>query len=505
MEIASLDPIRQTNNWEYMTAVNVYDTLVFPDPEKKVVPWIAESWEVSPDKTSYTFKLKHGVPFHDGKEITSADVAFSMQRLLAMSGPIANYFKSIDAERIETPDPYTVRFNLKAPDPAFMQALFLFKILNKDLLLANKAEGKYGEYGDYGAKFLQSHDAGSGPYKVVDFRPSEAVVLERFADYPFSKAGSGTPESVRILTIPEVVTIAAKLKGGELDVGTVSIPTQVQKQLASDERFVVERDPQPTPWFVVMNNAKPPLDDPHVRRAVAYAYDANTVTKFILGGGEELRGPVPPQLLGKCEGITRYDFSLEKAKQELAQSKYTPEQLKAFEMDIAAVAGSERFKNIALLLSTNLKKIGLNAQVKAVRWSDITAAQTKPETAFNFVVYYDTAKVPHPNQFLTYYTKKGWGASYPPGGIYYDNPKVTALIQQANDANDPAESQKLVCEAVKLIAEDSPSVFSHVDVRQFPHWRYVKGFKADAGAMFFDLRFDRFSLDAADPLLKQAR
>ncbi len=499
MEIASLDPIRPTNNWEQVVAVNVYDPLVFPDPEKKVIPWIAESWQISDGGLTYTFKLKKGIPFHDGTELTSADVAFSMQRLKTVGGPIASYFQNVDISKISAPDPLTVQFGLKKADPAFLQTLFLLYIVNKKLVTANQAPGNYGEFGDYGAAFLQANSAGSGPFKVLRYRASEMVELGRFESYPFTTWTAKNPEKVQLQIFPELVTIATKLKSGELDIGTVSLPTQVQRQLAADNRFVVERHTQPTPWFVVMNNSRPPLDDVHVRRAIAYAYDSKTVTKYILGGGEELRGPVPAQLLGGCEGVRIYEFDMEKAKAELAQSKYSAEQLGAFQMEIAAVAASERFKNIALLLSTNLKKLGIKTQVKAVRWSDITAAQTKPETAFDFVVYYESPKVPHPNQILTYYTKAGWGGAYPPGGMYYDNPVVTDLIKKAGSAANTDESNRLLCDAVRQIAEDSPSIFSHVDVRQLPHWRYVKGFRGFVGATPFDLRFNSLEIDSSDP------
>ena len=505
MEIASLDPIRPTNNWETMLAANVYDTLVYPDAEKKVLPWIAESWQLSDEGKTYTFKLKTGVPFHDGTPVTSDDIAFSMRRMLALGGPIAGYFRNIEVDKIAAPDTQTISFTLKKPDPAFLQTLFMFKIVNKALILKNKAEGSHGEFGDYGARFLQANSAGSGPFMVTEYRPSEVAELTRFDRYPFTKWGPKNPGKVRIMIFPELVTIATKLRSGELDIGSISIPAQVQRQLAQDNRFVVERHPQPTAWFVVMNNSKPPLDDLHVRRAVAHAYDRRTVIDHILGGGEELRGPVPAQILSGCEGVGVYEFDMDKAKAELAKSKYSAAELGKFRLEIAAVAASERFKNIALLLSTNLKKLGINAQVKAVRWTDITAAQTKPETAFNFVVYYESARVPHPSQILTYYTKSGWGGAYPSGGMYYDNPKVTELIQRANGIGDPAEAQRYFCEAVRLIVEDCPAVFSHIDVRQFPHARYVTGFRAFAGATPFDLRFNTYEIDASDTAYRPSR
>lgn len=499
MEIGSLDPVYQTNNWEYMTVANVYDSLVWPDREQGVKPWVAESWTISEDARTYTFRIKPGVPFHDLTEVTAEDVAFSFKRMMDLAGPAASNFRSLTADGVSVVDDRTVAVTLTEPDSAFLKALLTFKIVNKDLIMANLGKGSYGDFGDYGVEYLRTHDAGSGPYRATDIRLSDYVQLERFVEYPFTTWTEQTPASVRISTVPEMATIATMLRAGEIDVASWSLPITVQNQIAQDQRFIMQRDLLPTAWFVIMNNSKPPLDDPAVRRAVAMAYDSNTVTQHILGGGGPLAGPVPASMLGTCEGIPAYQFDIEAAKAELAKSKYSAEELAGFSMDIAAVAGSERFKNIALLLSTNLNKIGLKAEVQSVRWTDIGQAQTTPETAYDFVVFYDGAKVPDPNVFLTYYTPKGFGDAFPPGGMYYENPEVTKLIETGIQSTDVAVQQNSYCAAVKLIAADSPSVFSHTDERQVSRWAYVNGFGDNEGALFFDLRFENWTMDTASP------
>jgi peptide/nickel transport system substrate-binding protein len=125
---------------------------------------------------------------------------------------------------------------------------------------------------------------------------------------------------------------------------------------------------------------------------------------------------------------------LEKAKTYLKKSKYTPDQLKQFTLDIAAVSGSERFKKIALLAASNLAEIGLQGKVKPMRWTDICEAQVKPETAASLVVCYQSAKVPHAQDYMVYYTPEGWHTPVPAGGMYYENPKVTELVDKAKNA-----------------------------------------------------------------------
>ena len=505
MEIASVDPSKSTNNWEWIVALNIYDPLLFPDPDpkKKLKPWIAESWTVSPDGKTYTFRLKRGLKFHDGSEITAEDVAFSMERLVTTGGAVGTQFKMIKPGSTKVVDEYTVAFNLAHKDPAFLARMTIFRILNKNLVLKNKAPGKFGEYGDFGEKFLTTNDAGSGSYKVVSMKHGDRLVLEKFQDYSLAKWGPNSLDRITIFMIPEIVTIAAKFEKGEVDLGIWSLPPKTLEGWRKNPNFVVKDDVAAVTWYLVMNNKKPPFDDLYVRKAVSYAFDYNTMMNSILGGGRRSTGPVPIGVFGHSDDIFQYNRELNRAKEMLKKSKYTPAQIGQFNIEIAAVAGSERFKKVALLAANNLAEIGLQGQVKAVRWTDICQAQKTPETAYPMVVFYQSATIPHPLYFLMFFTKEGWGTAYPPGGMYYDNPKVTELIGKANEIQEPEKQDDYYIEAQKLIVEDAPILFTHYDLRSTPFWRYLKGYIAPAGANFYEFWLHRFYMDINDDLYKK--
>ena len=97
-----------------------------------------------------------------------------MRRVLTLPGLVGGYLRNVDKDRIEVVDPHTVRFNLKEVDPTFIRALVNLKIVNGKLLMANKAEGQYGEFGDYGVKYLQNKDAGPAPITSPTSRPARA-------------------------------------------------------------------------------------------------------------------------------------------------------------------------------------------------------------------------------------------------------------------------------------------------------------------------------------------
>lgn len=503
--IPNLDPAQLTNDITWVLGANLYDTLIFPDAKKDYIPWLAESWKVSGDGLKYTFYLKKGVPFHDGTEVTAEDVAFSMDRLVTMKeSTLRLNFKFIKPGTTKVLDKYTVEFNLAKRAPEFMASLVIFKVLNKEVVLKNKEQGNYGEFGDYGLKYLVTNDAGSGPYMAVEHKHGNYLKMNRFGAYPFRQWKPNSIDLVAIYVIPEAVTEVTKLKLGELDMGEWGLPSKLLRDLQKNENFIVSEDLVDDGMYLcTMNNKKPPLDDPYVRKAMAHAFNVELVMNEILEGGKRVHGPLPERMRGGCTDIVFYPYDLEKAKEMLKKSKYTAEELKKFEMEFAPVANYEAYTKMALMLASDLKKIGLTLKIVPSTWVSICQHAQKPETAFHFAMQTQSAKVPHPLQNLTYFTEELWGSAYPMGGMYYSNPKVTEAINMANNSPAVEEQRKYYCAAQRLIAEDSPIIFSHSPLRLFPFWRYVKGYEYPVGAAFFQLRFDRFTMDTEDPMFKK--
>lgn len=504
MHIPSIDPIYQTNNWEYAVSNNIYDSLIYPDPDPNNLakPWIGESWKISEDVKTYTFKLRKGLKFHDGSEITAEDVAFSMYRQQTLGGAIASNFKEIKPGSTKVIDKYTVAFNLEKPNPSFLASLFLFKILNKNLLVKNKEAGPDPNYGDFGKKWIDTHDAGSGPYKVAKRLHGDRLILEQFKDYTLRPWQKKSIQKVTIYIIPEIVTIATKMRKGEIDLADWTLPPGKMKELDDFEGVKVYYSPIDTSWFIILNNKKPPLDDIFVRKAMAHAFDYDVVINDILVGGKRSKGPVPYGIAGHNNDVPIYTHDLKKAKEFIKQSKYSAKELAGMELELAAVAGSERFHNIALLAAANWIEIGLNVKIKDLRWADICQNQAKPETAFHAVVFYQSGNIPHPHQFLLFYTPAGWGTAYPPGGIYYDNPMVTEALNKAQIATSMEEQYKYYKEAQAYIVDDYPSLFLHNTLMAQPIWRYVKGYTMPSGAFYYQLRFDTYTMDVEDKYYK---
>jgi peptide/nickel transport system substrate-binding protein len=315
---ATFDPAKARDETELMSVINTYDPLVYPSKDG-VMPWVAERWESNEDATEWTFYIRKGIKFHSGRELTAEDVAFSMERALAIKAGFSFLWIDI-VDRVEVVDKYTVRFYLKEPYAEFPATLAVFFIVDKETVLANIRDGPFGEFGDYGQEWLAENDAGSGPYRVVKFERGKEIVFEKFDDY-WAGWREGAPDRVIVRVVGEQATLVSMLRKGEVDMVEQWLPADIFEQLKKEPGIVVKEDPTAQLFFVSMHNKKAPFDDVNVRLAVAHAVDYESIINFVFKGGVQAEGPVPLIAPGHCP-VFKPSFDLEKAKEYLAKSKY---------------------------------------------------------------------------------------------------------------------------------------------------------------------------------------
>jgi ABC-type transport system substrate-binding protein len=245
----TLDPGIHVDETESFHVMNIYEPLVWPAKGGAPQPHLAESWEVSDDGLTYTFKLKEGVKFHDGAELTAEDVAFSMDRMLSLGKGFSWLWQDVlDVGDVEAVDDYTVAFHLNEPYGPFLSTLVQFFVVNKDLLMENKEDGDYGEFGDYGQAFLNQQDAGSGPYYVDVYEPGTKTVFRKFDDY-WGGWEPGQVTKATFLIVSELATQKLMLQKGEVDFIEQWHSVESFEELKQSEGVVVEEDPRrfPTP------------------------------------------------------------------------------------------------------------------------------------------------------------------------------------------------------------------------------------------------------------------
>jgi peptide/nickel transport system substrate-binding protein len=243
-----------------------------------------------------------------------------------------------------------------------------------------------------------------------------------------------------------------------------------------------------------MHNKKPPLDCIYVRKAISYAYDYETTIKDIFKGGVQAQGPVPILMPGHNPDVVVYRRDIEKAKEYLQKSKYSLEELKKMKLTYVWVTGVELERMTGLLLKSNLKEIGLEVEIRGEMWSRIVDMVTKPETTPHFVAIYHTAKYPSPDShtYLMFHPR-AWGTYM--SASWYENPKVTELLDKARRTVDMEERYKLYGEVQRIVTEDAALLFIINPMHRIAFRDHVKGYEfmgiLGYDLVFYNLRMER--------------
>jgi|YelNatPaOPRAMG01_1025707.scaffolds.fasta_scaffold09495_7 peptide/nickel transport system substrate-binding protein len=382
-----IDPAVGNDFSDSIALVNLYDSLVFPTPTGDVKPCIAESWDVSDDHLTYTFHLRHGVKFHNGDELTAEDVEFSMKRLLTIGEGFAYIFSPYIQDCTAT-DTYTVKITLKKPFGPFINALPRFYILNKRQVMEHiEKPGQYGDFGDYGKKWLLTNDAGSGPYKVKEMKMEEYLLAEKFDDY-WGGWDPDAPKFFKESATSEPATEYALFAKRELEITDELLPLETYNSIAKINGATVVAFLNGNNFNIMLNTKKPPTDDIHFRKALAYCFDYDQVVSSIYPGCVQSQGPVPSVIPGHDPNVFQYHRDLDKAKAELAQSKYA-DKLDQYPISLSWCAEAPEEEKVALLFQANAAELGIKVQITKKPFgsmeADAQSVETTPNASLIFV------------------------------------------------------------------------------------------------------------------------
>lgn len=377
-----LDPCVGSDLASASVFVNMYDTLVLPQSDGSVKPWLATEWTVSEDQLTWDFTIQKGVKFHSGNELTAADVAYSMNRIITIGEGYGYLFRGRIAEATAIDDD-TVRFVCTQPYGPFLATLVRLYILDSKLLEANLQAGDYGDKGDYGKSFLLENDAGSGPYKLKEMKQSTYVWAEKFGDYWAGFEGDN-PDEFKCIGSNESVTVKTMMARKELEIADHYQTAENTKAMAEMEGVKIASSNTGAIMLLTMNNQKAPTDDIHYRKALAYMIDYATINNNIFPESVKANSIVPSILLGYNKNMFPYDYNLEKAKEELALSKYAG-QFEQYPLEVAWVAETPDREKLALALQASAQNIGLPINIVKTPWSTVVEKAANPETTPNCV------------------------------------------------------------------------------------------------------------------------
>ncbi|MGO7633848.1 ABC transporter substrate-binding protein [Rhizobium leguminosarum] len=372
-DITTLDPAIGYDwvNWSMIKSL--YSRLMDYAPgTPNPVPSLAESFTVSPDGLTYTFKLHKGVKFSNGREVVASDVKYSIERAVdpKTQGPGAGFFgaikgfedetggKTTTLSGIETPDDSTVIFNLSRPDATFLHVLAI------NFASVVPKEAVEAAAGDFGKK-----PVGSGTFILKDWTIGQQLVFERNKDY-FVK---GVPyiDSFKVEVGQEPLVALLRLQKGEVDIAGDGIPPAKFleiKNSADGAQMIVDGEQLHT-GYITLNTKVKPFDNVKVRQALNMAINKDRITRILNGRATPANQPLPPLMPGYDKSFAGYAYDVAKAKALLAEAGYPD----GFETVLYST-NTDPQPRIAQAIQQDLAAVGVKAEVRALAQANVIAA-----------------------------------------------------------------------------------------------------------------------------------
>ena len=410
---------------------NVQESLVKVDRHGKLVPWLAERWHTS-DNKNYTFFLKRGVRFHNGREMKAADVKFVIDRAMnpETKHPYPQYYAAIGD--IVVKDDYTITFALKSTTANF---------------LLNMARQGSVIYPREAVDTMKSEPIGTGPYKLAEWVRGDRIVLVKNPDYHVK----GLPKLDRVTYrfIPDPNAALAALKAGDIDAAMFGLGPEHVPELQKDPRFQVIIGETTNDVILSMNNSRKPYTDVRVRRAVTLGINKPEVVKGAMFGLGRVIGtnvdPLNPYFVDMSNAMP-YDPA--KAKKLLAEAGYP----NGFEAVLRVAPQYYYTVRTGEVLADQLQKIGVKVKIEQIEWSQWLSRVWKDAeydlTIIGHAEAWDIANYANPKYYFR-----------------YDSAEFQKLFQESEVTVDDKARRDLYLRMQKKLVEDAPVVWLYIHPR----------------------------------------
>ena len=411
----------------------------------EVAPVYFESWEEHPDGVTYTIKIREGVTFDDGSEVTAETVRFWVDRNLNTPGGGAWLLTNIAFidEPPEVIDKYTVRFTANAPSPMVMQQFYMTSSVPVD----PKVVEKYATEDDPWAieHFSSNVENPSGPYRIASWLPDQEVVFEKRENYWGEERAY---DKIIWKIIPSNAERVQLLSAGVIDVA-IALGTEDFAALQGVDGVVVQRFPSKNEAYVGMGNSIAPFDDVLMRQAVSYGIDYDDIlTNVYKGEAQRLYGPIPHGSAFSLGDQVGYERDVDRAQELLAEAGYDGSPVT---LSIDAAKGEHEL--IAVRVQSHLAEIGIPVEIEVL--TAAVFAERKVGKQLQMFVDELLAWIDDPNYQLSLSLESGVFGNY----ADYSNERVDEIIRDGWAEKDPAARRAMFEEAQRIITEDAPWAF----------------------------------------------
>ena len=449
----NFNPILSSTSYGSMVYAQVYATLFEFNTKWEPTPYVAKEWSASPDGLTWTIKLNEGIKFHDGADLTADDVVFTLMSIKTegYTGPRGASMKSV--KNVTNPDKYTVVIELSEPFAP------IFTNINYGILQKKLFEGT--KVADMATHAVTMNPVGAGPYKFVEYKRGQYVLLERNENWHMSKQHGGAPfiKNLRMMVIPEAATAQAALENGELDLMTPE-PMNVKNLLDNFKTKLAPVDYERNGWgYMTFNTTRPHLDNKLVRQALTYGLDRKSVIDAVMDGRAVVpAGPVPTVSWAYDSSIKPFPYDKAKAKQLIEQAGYTLNAQGIYEkpgvgplkLTFYGSAGSTLIEGLSNIARNNWKEIGVDLTIEMMDFNAMMENHLKPgkfDVSFSgFSLGLD------PDQFSLFHSTQVGGFNRG----RYNSPEVDRLLEAGRKETDPAKRKAIYSDYQKILVDDAP-------------------------------------------------
>jgi len=422
-DLDATDPHRTSGETGPVWLSLIFETLVFVDKDATVVPGLAESWEVSDDGTSYTFTLREGITFHNGRELTSEDVKWNYERIANPDTGAASAAVFAIVDTIETPDERTVVLQLSEPSGALLSDLALQGRVG---IVAPESYSDAGDIEDF---------IGTGPYVFDSYTVNDRLTLARNADYWKDPAFI---EEIEVRILPDGTSRVAALASGEVDFAW-NVPPQQAEAQAESGPFSLQPFPQNRGNFFAINPDLEPFDDVRVRQAMHLAVSREDIASVGWSGFAIPNDqPFEPTSFWWIDRDTRTTADLDAARALMEEAGVENAEITILQWDALGSAQE------AQLVASAWEEIGISTSIEIVDIGTLVEAGTSGDFG---VLYLWVGLNLDPNRPYAFWEE---GSARNPVVANFSTPELTELVVAGRQETDQERRREIYAEALDI-------------------------------------------------------
>lgn len=500
-DAVSMDPHGSNDVPSEQIRDTIYEPLVTQDENLELVPVLAEEYEQI-DDTTWEFKLREGVTFHDGSEFNAEVVKANLERVLDPAKASARAFLFEMVSEVNVIDDYTVQVVTEYPYAPLINNFThgAGKMISKELIDKDyqnaldkagsdvsleeyydlRAEGGEeheavaNEISSYVGELVESEPVGTNYFKFESRSPGEVTSVVRNDDYWGEETAK--LDGVDFKVVSEPGSRLAELESGTSDAILATLSSNIER-VDSNPDVTLQRQESVSIDYIGFNTEKEPFNDPKVRQAITHAFDSEAVLEGVYNGsGQPAVAPLAPGVLGYSEDLEGREYDMDKAQQLLDEAG-----VEDLTINLMVNDDNPERVDVALWLQESLSELGITVNVEQVEWGAYLEATGAGEHDM-FILGWSNSTGDPDNGISPLFHSDNIGADG--NRSFYNNPELDSLLDQARQESDEEKRGEMYTEAQQILVDDAPAIFIRHGENLNAYNNNVENFQGDSYNIF---------------------